>query len=86
VNPKPGSRVTPRVDIPGYGQLPAIREGQEGRVVRLVHSTVEGEPFGDGRDGEECKTIAHVRWDGMAAIYPIAPSLLRVLDPIDQPS
>ena len=76
--PKPGNRVVCRLPLAQSpdGRMHAVSEGTAGYVVRLVHSTIEGEPFLDGRMSS---TIAHVRWDGDTDICPIGPGLLRVL-------
>lgn len=89
---KPGSRVITRLDLSAYGSLPAVREGTPGRVVRLVHSRIEGEPLPGHQDTGEQMTIAHVVFDGISipgphgSIYPIGVSLLRVLQNDREPS
>src|SRR5580698_778763 len=78
---KPGLCVINKIGIPAHGSSPAIPSATFGRVIRLVHIRVEGEPLSHGRMDE---IIAHVRFNDIESVYPISVELLQPA--VTQPS
>lgn len=76
---KPGDVVVLSNDIPASpdGRLEGVKAGVPGRVVRLVHTRVEGELLPDHGFLRREITIAHVRWSGASTEMPIDVALLR---------
>jgi|GEM_PF-4687496 len=76
---KPGDWVVVSSDIPASpdGRLEGVKAGHVGKVARLVHTCVEGEPMPGHAFLPREITIAHVRWSGASADMPLDVALLR---------
>ena len=74
---EPGSRVHLDIDLPAAPGIPAVPARTVGKVLRIVHVSIEGEPI-KGPDGRSPPPImAHVMFEGLKFGYPIDITLLR---------
>ena len=77
--PSPGARVELAVSLgpplPGMRVQHTPTPGERGRVVRIIHCRVEGEPVAS----PSINPIVHVLFDGQHEVLAFAPSCLRVI-------